>query len=77
MVKCFPVTQEERERAIFRSRRMFQSDQESNIATAEANGQNKKALDVARNLLEMNLPLDQIVKATGLTLEEVESQNTK
>jgi predicted transposase YdaD len=38
---------------------------------------NKKALDVARNLLEMNLPLDQIVKATGLTLEEVESQNTK
>ena len=43
------VSQDERERAIFRSRRMYQSDQESNIATAEYRGEQigeqMKALD--------------------------------
>ena len=32
------ISQDERERAIFRSRRKFQMDQDSNIATAEARG---------------------------------------
>ena len=34
------ISQDERERAIFRSRRMYQSDLESNWATAEENGIN-------------------------------------
>ena len=40
------VSKDEKERAIFRSRRMYQSDLESNLATAEAKGIYK----VARNL---------------------------
>jgi predicted transposase/invertase (TIGR01784 family) len=70
------VSQSERERAILRSRRMFQSDLESNIATAEARGENKKAFAIAKNLLSMSLSLDQIVIATGLTREEVEKLRT-
>ena len=66
------VSKDERERAIFRSRRMYQSDQESNIATAEYRGEQRKALAIAQNLLGMNVPLDQIITATGLTREEVE-----
>ena len=31
-------------------------------------------IEVARNLLGMNMPIDQIVTATGLTREEVESE---
>jgi len=73
MVKCSPATLEERERAIFRSRRMFQSDQDSNVATAEY----RAKLEVAQNLLEMNLSLDQIVKATGLTIKQVEDLRVK
>jgi predicted transposase/invertase (TIGR01784 family) len=78
------VSKDENERAVFRSRRMYQSDLESNIATAEYRGEQrgiqigeeKKALSIARNLLGMNVPLDQIVTATGLTSEEVESLRT-
>jgi len=79
------VSQDERERAVFRSRRMYQTDLQSNLATAEdrgraegkiegrAEGEFVKALAVARNLLGMNMPLDQIVIATGLTREEIEN----
>ena len=67
------VSKDERERAIFRSRRMYQSDQESNIATAEYRGEQKKALAIARNFLVMNMPIEQIARGTGLTVEEVEN----
>ena len=67
------VSRDEQERAVFRSRRMYQSDRESDIATAEDRGEQRKAFTIARNLLGMNMPLDQIVTATGLTRDEVES----
>jgi predicted transposase/invertase (TIGR01784 family) len=78
------VSQSEHERAIFRSRRMFQSDLNSNLATAEARGEargetrgeargkTEKALDVAKNALKMNLPIDDIAKLTGLATKEIE-----
>ena len=73
---------DERERAIFRSRRIYQADQESNRLTMERNMERtiaiekKKAmLAVARNLMGMNLSAEQIITATGLTLEEVENLN--
>lgn len=71
------ISQDERERAVFRSRRMYQTDMESNIATAEDRGRKEGALDkalaIAKNLLSRNMPIDQIVEITGLTLEELES----
>ena len=67
------VTQDERERAKLRSRRMFETDMQSDLATAEDNGELKGRITVARNLIKMNMPLDQIVTATGLTREEVEN----
>ena len=66
------VSKDEKERAIFRSRRMYQSDLESNLATAEDIGEQKGIIKVARNLLELNLSIEQIVSATGLAREEVE-----
>jgi predicted transposase/invertase (TIGR01784 family) len=66
------VSKDERERAVNRSRRMYETDTQSNIATAEDNGRQEGAFAIARNLLGMNMPLDQIVTATGLTREEVE-----
>ncbi|MCL2147465.1 MAG: hypothetical protein FWH52_06630 [Synergistaceae bacterium] len=62
------VSQDEKERAIFRSRRMYQSDLESNMATAEKRG----VLSVAKNLLKMGLSTEKIMEATGLTRKEIE-----
>jgi len=67
------VSQNERERAIFRSRRMFQSDLESNIATAEARGEARKGYDVARRMLAEGDPVDKIVRCTGVTAADIES----
>lgn len=61
------ISQDEHERAVFRSRRMYESDLASNLATAEDRGVKK----VARNLLSMGLPISQIALATGLTEKEI------
>ena len=67
------VSQEERERAIARSRRMYQTDMQSDIATSEDNGEKEKTLEIARNALRMSstMPIDDIVKLTGATHDEV------
>ena len=70
------VSQDERERAIFRSRRKFQADLQSDFATAGDRGRNigkqEGRLEVARNALRMGMSIDDIVKLTGLTHEEVQ-----
>ena len=66
------VSQNERERAIFRCRRMYQSDLESNLATAEARGEQKKALAVAQNMIADGESIIKIMKYTGLTADEIE-----
>ena len=67
------ISKDERERAIFRSRRKFQMDHASDIATAEDRGERTRAFDIARNLLNFGDPIDKIVTVTGLTREEVEN----
>ena len=71
------ISQDERERAVFRSRRMYQTDLQSDLATAEDRGERRGRIEVARNLLKINLPLEQITLATGLTSEEVERLRTE
>jgi predicted transposase/invertase (TIGR01784 family) len=66
------VSQDERERAVNRSRRMYQTDLQSDMATAEDNGELRGRLAVARNLMKRNRPIDEIIEDTGLTREEVE-----
>jgi predicted transposase/invertase (TIGR01784 family) len=75
------ISQDERERAVFRSHRMFQTDLESNMATAKDIGRREgrlegelvKALAIARNMIEDSEPVDRITRYTGLTREEVEN----
>jgi predicted transposase/invertase (TIGR01784 family) len=70
------ISQDERERAVFRSRRMYQTDKESDIATAKDRGRQEGIIDVARKLLERNRPTSEIIEDTGLTIEEVERLRT-
>ena len=83
------LTQDEKERAVFRSRRMYQTDMDSNMATAERRGRREgeakgraegraegelvKALAIAQNMMKRNRPIDEIIEDTGLTREEVEN----
>lgn len=81
------ISQDERERAVFRSRRMYQTDLESNLATAEDRGKKigveigkdigkaEEKAAIARNLMKLGIPLDQITAATGLTHQEIENLN--
>jgi len=71
--RLMSISQDERERAVFRSRRMYQTDYQSDMATSWDNGAKNAALSIAKKLLAMDMPLDQIAAATGLTLEELES----
>ena len=71
------ISQNERERALFRNRRKFQSDLESDMATAWDNGVQEgekiRAFAMARNMLAENEPVDKIMRYTGLSREEVKS----
>ena len=46
-------------------------DIKNSLASAEEKGERKKAIEIAKNLLEMGMPIDNIMKATGLSLEEI------
>jgi predicted transposase/invertase (TIGR01784 family) len=61
------VSQDERERAVLRSRRMFQTDMQSDMATSEDIGKEF----VARNALAEGLPVDLVSKITGFDIETI------
>ena len=45
------------------------------LAEGEVRGSRQKALETARNLLVIGLSIENIAKATGLTVQEVETLN--
>ena len=73
------ISQEEKERAVFRSRKMYQTDLLSDLATAEDRGEKrgeqrgikKSKLEIARNALEMNMSIADISRLTGLSFDEI------
>ena len=44
---------------------------ENGINDGISKGENKKSIEIAKNLLSMNMPLEDISKATGLSVEEI------
>lgn len=70
------ISQNERERAIFRSRRKFQTDMQSDLATAEdvgrSIGREERNAEIARTMLSDGLPIETIMRYTGLTQNEIE-----
>lgn len=55
-----------------RLREKARHDEAQALYHAEQKGANRRNIEIAWNLLKMNLPLDQISKATGLTIAEIE-----
>ena len=81
------VSQDEKERAVFRSRKMYQTDLLSNLQTAydngvtqglqqglqqgTENGKMAEKLETLKKARSMNLPMDIIATLTGLSVEEI------
>ncbi|MCL1862215.1 MAG: Rpn family recombination-promoting nuclease/putative transposase, partial [Defluviitaleaceae bacterium] len=66
------ISQDEHQRAKYRSRRMFEHDKFHNEATAEERGGNLAMLKVARSMKAAGEPTSKITQHTGLTAAEVE-----
>ena len=70
------ISQDERERAVFRSRKMYQTDRESDLATVEDRGKKigrlERNTEIAQNMLSEGLSFDTIMRCTGLTRHEIE-----
>ena len=66
------ISKDERERAIFRNRRIAMADKESNMITAVRNAKKLEALTIAQNALRKKISVDVIIDITGLTREEIE-----
>ena len=77
------ISKDERERAVFRSRRMYQTDMESNRVTAERRGEERgikigeerreaDRKETVRILKAKGLSIDDIAEAMKLTPDEVE-----
>ena len=54
-------------------REMAQIDYNSGLVKAKSEGRTEERIEIAKKLLGINLPLDQITIATGLTYKEIES----
>ena len=50
----------------------YQKGKEEGRAEGRAEGMSQRSLEIARNLLSLGLPVNQITQATGLTEEEIE-----
>ena len=73
------ISQDEHERARFRSRRMFQNDMEAMRFTAfsegerigEARRDERRAKEIALSLKQSGMDVMDIAKHTGLTVEQI------
>ena len=57
----------------FREIERLRSKARHDEAQAIWNAERKKTMTIAKNLFEMDIPVDKIITATGLTCEEIEN----
>ena len=69
VARLMELSNDERTRLLYESRQMMEWDNQ--IREREAS--NDRAIDIAKNLLKRNRPIDEILEDTGLTREEIES----
>ena len=55
-----------------RQRIMTSLNEAQALNNAARKGEKAKAMEIARNMLKRNRPIDEVIEDTGLTFEEVE-----
>lgn len=66
------ISQDERERRLTELREKYRMDQHAIMLAGIEQGIMQEKQQVAKKLLEMNLPLKQIIEVTGLSKDEIE-----
>jgi predicted transposase/invertase (TIGR01784 family) len=85
VVKLLKLSKEERARMLYEAqvkqerddRTRMHSAREEGLAEDKAKGKKRGRIEIAYKLLEMKPPLEQIVKATGLSCEAIENLCTE
>ena len=72
VVKLRELSADERARDLYERREKARRD----MAAREKWARQQGIIEVARNFLGMNIPIEQIAMGTGLTVEEVENLRT-
>ena len=66
------LTGEEAERRLQWLREKWEMDYNSDIGQAKREGKKEGKIEIVKNLLKLNMPIEQIIKASGLTEKEVQ-----
>lgn len=85
MLKAVGVLKElsadERSRMLYEEREKARRDRQAYLDTAEhrgmVRGRNEGFVEVARNLLKIGRPIEEIIEVTGFTREEIQNLNLK
>ena len=57
---------------LYHLREMAQIDYDSGMKKAKDEGRTERSIEIARNALKMNMPVDDIMKLTGLSRQQIE-----
>jgi predicted transposase/invertase (TIGR01784 family) len=71
------ISKDEKARMAYEAREAEIHDQMTRIETAREEGAKKKAIKIAQNLLKMGFVIEQVAKASELSVEEVEEIKKK
>ena len=71
--KLMALSEDERARMLAESREKLRRDIDARVTAAEEKGAKKERLAMARKLLGLELPIDEIVTVTGLSRKEIQS----
>jgi len=77
VVKLRELSADEKARDMVERREKGERDFRMFVNDAKREGEQKKAVEVAQNLLKLQIPVEQIVSATGLTREEIITLSTQ
>ena len=69
------LSEDERTRLIAEAYEKAHRDEASRVNWAREEGKHEQTKNIARKLLKRNIPIDEIVEATGLTIKEIEELN--
>ena len=72
VVKLLELSQDERARMLYEARVKEERDNRARMRGALEEGKREERIEIARRLLDMNVPLEDIVKATFLSHEEIQ-----
>ena len=73
VLKLMELSEDERTRMLLEKREKERMDNSVREKSARIEGEKAKALAIAKNALKMKIPIDDVIKLTGLTRKEIEN----